>query len=54
MKVDLPIVIPLSNRFDLKMYSYIGIKQVVFGGSEFESWRENLKTEDTGYTVHKI
>ncbi|KAK2986240.1 hypothetical protein RJ640_027335 [Escallonia rubra] len=33
---------------------YVGIKQVVFGGSEFENWKENLKSEDAGYTVHKI
>ncbi|XP_022888691.1 uncharacterized protein LOC111404159 isoform X2 [Olea europaea var. sylvestris] len=32
----------------------IGIKQVVFGGSEFESWRESLKSEDAGYSIHKI
>ncbi|XP_059634862.1 uncharacterized protein LOC132277132 [Cornus florida] len=33
---------------------YVGIKQVVFGGSEFENWRENLTSEDAGYSVHKI
>ncbi|KAL6993720.1 hypothetical protein U1Q18_011838 [Sarracenia purpurea var. burkii] len=32
----------------------VGIKQVVFGGSEFESWREDLTSEDAGYSVHKI
>lgn len=36
------------------MYSYVGIKQVTFGGSEFENWTENLKSEDVGYSVHKI
>lgn len=36
------------------MYSYVGIKQVMFGGSEFENWRESLKTEDVGYSIHKI
>ncbi|KAL8503146.1 hypothetical protein ACS0TY_022043 [Phlomoides rotata] len=33
---------------------YVGIKQVMFGGSEFENWKENLKTEDVGYNIHKI
>lgn len=36
------------------MYSYVGIKQVTFGGSEFEGWEENLKSEDVGYSVHRI
>ncbi|CAH9131251.1 unnamed protein product [Cuscuta epithymum] len=32
----------------------IGIKQVVFGGSEFEDWKDSLK-EDVGYyNIHKI
>ncbi|XP_069146382.1 uncharacterized protein [Solanum lycopersicum] len=33
---------------------YVGIKQVVFGGSEFENWKENMTSEDAGYSVHKI
>ncbi|OIT35924.1 hypothetical protein A4A49_16335 [Nicotiana attenuata] len=33
---------------------YVGIKQVVFGESEFGNWRENLTSEDAGYSVHKI
>ncbi|KAL3535657.1 hypothetical protein ACH5RR_004118 [Cinchona calisaya] len=32
----------------------VGIKQVVFGGSEFENWRENLTSEDAGFSVRKI
>ncbi|KAK4602748.1 hypothetical protein RGQ29_011665 [Quercus rubra] len=32
----------------------VGIKQLTFGGSEFENWKENLKSEDAGYSVHKI
>lgn len=32
----------------------MGIKQVVFGGDEFETWKENLKSEDAGCSVHKI
>ncbi|XP_074307935.1 uncharacterized protein LOC141642866 [Silene latifolia] len=33
---------------------FVGIKQVVFGGSEFKNWKENLTTEDEGFSVHKI
>ncbi|CAI0628466.1 unnamed protein product [Linum tenue] len=33
---------------------YVGIKQLVFGGSEFENWKENLNSEDAGCSVHKI
>ncbi|OVA11739.1 Protein of unknown function DUF3531 [Macleaya cordata] len=33
---------------------YIGIKQLVFGGSEFENWKENLSSEAAGCSVHKI
>ncbi|XP_042475151.1 uncharacterized protein LOC122057190 [Macadamia integrifolia] len=33
---------------------YIGIKQVAFGGSEFENWKENFTSEDAGCSVHKI
>ncbi|KAL9274595.1 hypothetical protein AKJ16_DCAP09624 [Drosera capensis] len=33
---------------------YVGIKQVVFGGSEFETWKENMSTDDPCYSVHKI
>ncbi|XP_077210354.1 oxidoreductase/transition metal ion-binding protein (DUF3531) [Tasmannia lanceolata] len=33
---------------------YVGIKQLVFGGLEFENWKENLKSEDAGWSVHKI
>lgn len=32
----------------------VGIKQLTFGGSEFENWNENLKSEDAGYSIHKI
>lgn len=34
--------------------SFVGIKQVMFGGAEFENWKEDLKYEDAGYGVHKI
>ncbi|KAF2540568.1 hypothetical protein F2Q68_00029274 [Brassica cretica] len=33
---------------------YVGIKKVVFGGSEFENWKENLTSEESGFRVHKI
>ncbi|KAK7405806.1 hypothetical protein VNO78_07416 [Psophocarpus tetragonolobus] len=33
---------------------FVGIKQVMFGGSDFENWKENLKSEDAGYGCHKI
>ena len=32
----------------------MGIKQVVFGGSEFENWKENFGSEDADFSVHKI
>ncbi|GLT72282.1 hypothetical protein SLA2020_442320 [Shorea laevis] len=32
----------------------IGIKQLMFGGSEFENWKENMTSEDAGCSVHKI
>lgn len=44
----------LINALTQISSDYIGIKQVVFGGSEFENWREDLKAEDAGYSVHKI
>ncbi|KAL9233727.1 hypothetical protein vseg_008685 [Gypsophila vaccaria] len=33
---------------------FVGIKQVVFGGSEFENWKEKVTSEDAGFSVHKI
>ncbi|KAF3781668.1 hypothetical protein EJ110_NYTH36303 [Nymphaea thermarum] len=33
---------------------YFGIKQAVFGGQEFEDWKEGLSTDDSGYSIHKI
>ncbi|XP_030529910.1 uncharacterized protein LOC115740553 isoform X2 [Rhodamnia argentea] len=44
----------LEIQDNLACICYVGIKQVVFGGSEFESWKENLTSEDMGYSVHKI
>ncbi|RYR05754.1 hypothetical protein Ahy_B06g085570 isoform D [Arachis hypogaea] len=33
---------------------FVGIKQVVFGGEEYENWNENMTSEDSGFSVHKI
>ncbi|XP_027175600.1 uncharacterized protein LOC113775067 [Coffea eugenioides] len=44
----------LINALTQISSDYVGIKQVVFGGSEFENWRENLTSEDAGFSVHKI
>ncbi|KAK8698502.1 hypothetical protein V6N13_114614 [Hibiscus sabdariffa] len=44
----------LINALTQISSDYIGIKQVVFGGSELENWKENLTSEDAGYSVHQI
>ncbi|XVF34976.1 hypothetical protein REPUB_Repub18cG0104700 [Reevesia pubescens] len=44
----------LINALTQISSDYIGIKQLVFGGSELENWKENLTTEDAGYSVHRI
>ncbi|KAL5573048.1 hypothetical protein UlMin_022645 [Ulmus minor] len=44
----------LINALTQISSDYVGIKQVSFGGSEFENWKENLTSEDTGCSVHKI
>ncbi|KAJ0986489.1 hypothetical protein J5N97_004845 [Dioscorea zingiberensis] len=33
---------------------FVGIKQLVFGGLEYENWKENLTSEDAGCSTHKI
>ncbi|KAI5001141.1 hypothetical protein ZWY2020_011100 [Hordeum vulgare] len=33
---------------------HLGIKEIQFGGSEFQSWNDSLNTEEAGYSVHKI
>ncbi|GLT32234.1 hypothetical protein SLA2020_069140 [Shorea laevis] len=43
----------LINALTQISSDYIGIKQLVFGGSQFENWKENLG-EDAGYSIHKI
>ncbi|KAG5001021.1 hypothetical protein JHK87_022093 [Glycine soja] len=57
--VDIGTVEPLLlnvliNALTQISSDFVGIKQVMFGGSEFENWNENLKSEDAGYGVHKI
>ncbi|XP_047338626.1 uncharacterized protein LOC124942212 [Impatiens glandulifera] len=44
----------LINALTQISSDYVGIKQVVFGGSEFESWSEELRSEAAGYSLHKI
>ncbi|XP_039018317.1 uncharacterized protein LOC120149658 [Hibiscus syriacus] len=44
----------LINAFTQISSDYVGIKQLVFGGSELETWKENLTSEEAGYSVHKI
>ncbi|KAG7988804.1 hypothetical protein I3843_03G205900 [Carya illinoinensis] len=44
----------LINALTQLSSDIIGIKQLMFGGSEFENWKENLTSEDTGFSVHKI
>ncbi|KAK4765541.1 hypothetical protein SAY86_026631 [Trapa natans] len=33
---------------------YVGIKQLVFGGSKFDNWEESLTSEDAGCSTYKI
>ncbi|KAL6224131.1 hypothetical protein ACLB2K_002987 [Fragaria x ananassa] len=44
----------LINALTQISCDFVGIKKVVFGGTEFEHWKENLTSEEAGYTVHKI
>ncbi|XP_058068259.1 uncharacterized protein LOC131217353 isoform X2 [Magnolia sinica] len=44
----------LINALTQISSDFIGIKQLVFGGSEFENWKESLTSEDAVYSVHKI
>ncbi|KAI3714677.1 hypothetical protein L6452_21636 [Arctium lappa] len=44
----------LINAMTQISSDHVGIKQMVFGGSEFENWRPNLTSEDEGYCLHKI
>jgi hypothetical protein len=58
-RVDIGIQDPLLldillNSLTTINSDHLGIKQVCFGGSEFESWNGNLNTEEAGYSVHRI
>ncbi|KAJ6803058.1 uncharacterized protein M6B38_108780 [Iris pallida] len=44
----------LINALTCISSDHIGIKQLVFGGSEFEDWKENSTSEDPGVSTHKI
>lgn len=44
----------LLNALTQISSDFVGIKQVVFGGAEFEDWKESLTVEDSGCSVHKI
>lgn len=44
----------LINALTCISSDYIGIKQLVFGGTEIENWKENFTTEDPGCSIHKI
>ncbi|XP_073031809.1 uncharacterized protein [Primulina eburnea] len=44
----------LINALAQLSSDYIGIKQVIVGGTEFGNWSDNLTTEEAGYTTHKI
>ncbi|KAL4589557.1 hypothetical protein LXL04_002465 [Taraxacum kok-saghyz] len=44
----------LINAMTQISSDHVGIKQMVFGGSEYENWSPNLTSEDQGYSVHKI
>lgn len=50
MSISIPLIDFALTFFD----SFVGIKQVVFGGEEFENWKEDLTSEESGYGVHKI
>ncbi|KAE9592742.1 hypothetical protein Lal_00028905 [Lupinus albus] len=44
----------LINALTQISSDFVGIKQVMIGGDEFENWKENLKSEASGFSVHKI
>ncbi|KAK4270665.1 hypothetical protein QN277_019443 [Acacia crassicarpa] len=44
----------LINALTQISSDFVGIKQVMFGGAEFENWKENLTSEEAGYSIHKI
>uniref|UniRef100_A0A453EXD7 Uncharacterized protein n=1 Tax=Aegilops tauschii subsp. strangulata TaxID=200361 RepID=A0A453EXD7_AEGTS len=44
----------LLNSLTTINSDHLGIKEVQFGGSEFQSWNDSLNTEEAGYSVQKI
>ncbi|KAL4194481.1 hypothetical protein AMTRI_Chr05g59510 [Amborella trichopoda] len=44
----------LINALSHISSDYVGIKQVVFGGSEFEDWKEGMTSDEAEYSMHKI
>ncbi|KAH0451138.1 hypothetical protein IEQ34_018437 [Dendrobium chrysotoxum] len=52
---DEPLLLDvLVNALSCISSDYVGIKEVVFGGSEFQNWKENLGSEYAGCSTHKI
>ncbi|XP_020581604.1 uncharacterized protein LOC110025455 isoform X6 [Phalaenopsis equestris] len=52
---DEPLLLDvLVNALYCISSDYVGIKMVVFGGSEFQNWKENVGSEDAGYSIHRI
>ncbi|CAK8570742.1 unnamed protein product [Lathyrus sativus] len=52
---DDPLILDvLINALTQISSDFVGIKQIVFGGDEFENWKEDLTSEESGYGVHKI
>ncbi|KAJ0724166.1 hypothetical protein HanPI659440_Chr12g0444791 [Helianthus annuus] len=50
----LDVLINAMTQISSEYVAHVGIKQMVFGGSEYENWSPNLTSEDEGYSVHKI
>ncbi|XP_021912001.1 uncharacterized protein LOC110825782 isoform X2 [Carica papaya] len=44
----------LINALTQISSDFIGIKQLTFGGSKYENWKENMTLEDAGCSIHKI
>ncbi|XP_020080242.1 uncharacterized protein LOC109703914 isoform X1 [Ananas comosus] len=44
----------LINALTCISSDYVGIRQVMFGGSEFKNWKDNLTSEDAGFSTHRI
>ncbi|KAF5743025.1 dna-directed rna polymerase i subunit rpa2 [Tripterygium wilfordii] len=44
----------LINALTQISSDHVGIKQLMFGGSAFDNWKENLKSEEAGFSIHKV